>query len=459
MKRKFWVAVFALLFASFINVNAAECTENCVAKIGDTQYATIMDAINAVPGDGKEVVIEVLKDSPTEAGIKVTKDLNKNFVVDLKNHTVQFSKPLVGSTGTESQNIHIEKGNKATFKNGTMKTDPSAKMFIQNYCDLTLKDVTIDTTNASAPGLYAVSNNNGVVKIIGNTNIYSNAYAFDMCWAPNKGYPNGTQITVDTTGTIKGVIQLDVWGTFTDPVKSTLTIKNMNHEGSFDVDERLASAITIEGGTYSEEPDKSELEETSVAVQDEDGKYIIKPNTTYAVEDMGVYFESEEALSNKYELVVETVDDEYLPDVAKELKLKEKFKKEKDATLLSIYDLTMYDGNGQDDENIVSLTGKFTITLPFDKTQKFETYKVIYINDDGEIVEIIDPTIDDDVITFETTHLSTYAVVGYNSTPSQRVGDNSNNPKTADGITLYIVLALLSASAGYIVIKKTKKRI
>ncbi len=454
MKKKFWVAVFALVFASFLNVNAAECTENCVAKIGDTEYATIMDAINAVPGDGKEVVIEVLKDSQTEAGIKVTNDLNKNFVVDLKNHTVQFSKPLVGSTGTESQNIHIEKGNKATFKNGTMKTDPSAKMFIQNYCDLTLENVTIDTTNASYSGLYAVSNNNGVVKIIGNTNIYSNAYAFDMCWAPNKGYPNGTQITVDTTGTIKGVIQLDVWGKFADPVKSTLTIKNMNHEGSFDVDERLAGNLTIEGGTYSEKVDNSLLNDTDVAVKDGE-KYIIQPNTTYVEEEMGVYFESEEPLLNEYELEIIEADKNDLPKAAELIKLEEKFKKEKDATLLSLYDLTMYDSAHE----VVSLTGKFTITLPFDKTQKFDTYKVIYVDDDGNIVEEIDPTIDDDMITFETTHLSTYGVVGYNNAPSHREAENNNNPKTADGIALYIVLALLSASAGYVVIKKTKRRV
>ncbi|MBQ6323729.1 MAG: hypothetical protein IJI22_02735 [Bacilli bacterium] len=452
--KKIWVAVFALIFASFLNVNAAECTENCVAKIGDTKYSTIMDAINAVPGDGQEVVIDVLRDSDTEVGIMVKQNLNKNFVVNLNNHTVQFSIPLVGSTGTESQNIHIEKGNTATFKNGTLKTDPSARMFIQNYCDLTLEDVTIDTTNAPYKELYSVSNNNGTVKIIGNTNIYSNAYAFDMCWAPNKGYPNGTQITVDTTGTIKGVIQLDVWGKFTTPIKSTLTILNMNHEGTFDIDERLASQLEIKGGTYSEAVDVNLLPETSVAVED-DGKYVIQPNKTYAEEEMGVYFESEEALNHDYELEITEIEKDNLPNIAELIKLEEKFNKEKDATILSLYDLTMYNEN-----SIVELTGKFTITLPFDKTQKFDTYKVIYINEDGEIVEVIDPTIEDNKIVFETTHLSAYGVVGYNNPPSQRVTDNnSNNPKTADKIMLYVLLAVLSASTGYLVFKKTKKRI
>jgi len=455
--KKIWVAVFALIFASFLNVNAAECTEDCVAQIGDTKYASISDAIAAVPGDGKEVVIEVLKDSETEAGIKVLENLNKNFVVDLKGHTVQFSKPLVGSTGTESQNIHIEKGNTATFKNGTMKTDPSAKMFIQNYCDLTLEDVTVDSTNASYSGLYTVSNNNGKVKIIGNTNIYSNAYAFDMCWAPNKKYPDGTQIVVDTTGTVKGVIQLDVWGTFSDPVKSTLEIKNINHVGTFDIDERLKDCLTITGGTFSQEPDKDELEETSVAVQDEDGNYVIQPNTTFVAEELGVVFESEEALSHDYELKVTEfeLDEEDLKVASEELQKEDSFKDKKDVTLLSLYDLTMKDAAGE----VVELNGKFVITLPFDKTQNFSAYKVIYVNEDDEIIEVIDPVIDDDVIMFETTHLSTYGVVGYNEAPSQRVDDGSNNPKTADGIALYILLALLSVSAGYLVFKKTKRRV
>ena len=75
-----------------------------------------------------------------------------------------------------------------------------------------------------------------------------------MCWAPNKGYPEGAQITVNTTGTITGDIELGVWGTYsdTDGIKSTLEIQNINHVGNIVVsDQRLANQLTITGGRFS----------------------------------------------------------------------------------------------------------------------------------------------------------------------------------------------------------------
>ena len=102
-------------------------------------------------------------------------------------------------------------------------------MFIQNYADLTLEDINIDASDNQYDYFYAVSSNNGKVNIIGTTSILVNekthARAFDMCWAPtvdNGNYINGTQIMVETEGKINGYIELDVWCTFVDDIKSTL---------------------------------------------------------------------------------------------------------------------------------------------------------------------------------------------------------------------------------------------
>ena len=81
-----------------------------------------------------------------------------------------------------------------------------------------------------------MSNNCGEVLINGATSITANAgdYAFDVCWAPQY-YPAGTQVTVNTTGVIKGKIQVDLWGTFNEsvPVASSLEIQ----KGIFDLQE------------------------------------------------------------------------------------------------------------------------------------------------------------------------------------------------------------------------------
>lgn len=219
-----------------------------VAKIGDKSYATLEEAIRNVPTDGTETTITLLRNVVDGTGFKVVS--GQNIVIDFNNFSYDASNPLVGSTGTETNGCQLLKGSTVTFKNGTLVSDAAA-ILIQNYCNLTLKDMTVDTTSGSAA--YTLSNNCGKVNIIGNTTIKGNAYAFDMCWAPNKKYPEGTQITVDTTGTIKGNIELGLWGTMsTGDINSTLTIKNINHEGNIVVSESaLKDQLTIQGGTYS----------------------------------------------------------------------------------------------------------------------------------------------------------------------------------------------------------------
>ena len=58
--------------------------------------------------------------------------------------------------------------------------------------------------------------------------------------------------------------------------------------------------------------------------------------------------------------------------------------------------------------------GKFTISLAIDESlRNFKNYKVIYLNEDGNIEEVIDAKLVDGKVVFTTTHLSTYGVIGY----------------------------------------------
>lgn len=82
---------------------------------------------------------------------------------------------------------------------------------------------------------YVLSNNCGKVNIVGDTSITAKEgqTAFDVCYWPTS-YPEGTQVTVDTTGIIKGNIELGLNGTLTGDTAastSTIFIQNIIHDG------------------------------------------------------------------------------------------------------------------------------------------------------------------------------------------------------------------------------------
>ena len=72
--------------------------EECVAKINDTYYTTVQNAIDAVPTNNNEVTVEVLK-NVTES---VTIPSNTNIVLDLVNNTMtgESKKYTITSNGT-----------------------------------------------------------------------------------------------------------------------------------------------------------------------------------------------------------------------------------------------------------------------------------------------------------------------------------------------------------------------
>ena len=281
------IMTITILFALSILVNASE--EN-VVKNGEKEYDSLAEAVKDVPTDGTQTTITLLKNVDSGSGFVVNK--GQNILIDFAGFTYDASTPTVGSTGTETNGCQLLKGSTVTMKNGKLMST-TAKILIQNYCNLTLQDMVIDGTKAPDCS-YVLSNNNGKVNIIGNTSILGNDNAFDMCWAPNNGYPDGTQITVDTTGTIQGNIELGLWGAYAENVKSTLNIKNVNHIGKFNItDERLSKQLTIEGGKFTSNV-SNHVKEGYIAVKVSDEEYkvglkatglTVKENITMTVGD------------------------------------------------------------------------------------------------------------------------------------------------------------------------------
>ena len=84
--------------------------------------------------------------------------------------------------------------------------------------------------------------------------------------------------------------------------------------------------------------------------------------------------------------------------------------------------------------------GKYTISIPVaEDLRNFKNYKVIYVNEAGEIQETIDAKLVNGKVVFTTTHLSTYGVIGYNN-PTM-------NPETSDNIVTYAVILCTSIFA------------
>ena len=125
----------------------------------------------------------------------------------------------------------------------------------------------------------------------------------------------------------------------------------------------------------------------------------------------------------------------------------------KDAEMLGIYDINVKDGNG-----IVSVerTDKYKISFKLDEklTSKYNSFKVVYIDENGNVKETYDATLNEDgTISFETTHLSTYSIIGYNAEAIE-----AENPNTFDGIGIYAVLGLISLMGLTMTIFKSKRK-
>lgn len=191
-----------------------------VAKIGTTEYATIQDAFNACEKNAANVTtITLIADVDEGASFGFPdswRGSGRKIVLDLNEKTYKFKTPAMGSTGYESQAMHLINGNELTVKNGTLAINPETtviKRLIQNYCDLTLENVTVDTE--SVPSIFSTYNNSfcrGTVILKGNTVFKAspNAIVFDIDGSYCSGSNGGdVEFVIDNsfTGSISGKIE------------------------------------------------------------------------------------------------------------------------------------------------------------------------------------------------------------------------------------------------------------
>lgn len=138
-------------------------------------------------------------------------------------------------------------------------------MLVQNYANLTLEDMNlVDETEYIQ---YVLSNNSGVTYLTGNTNITTDAVAFDSYYSKSYAAPT---VNVETTGTITGAIEKNDGatiaissGTFTVEIlpewcaEYHVPVKNDN--GTWTVESRYIDELAIVDGDYTEFVNEHEM--------------------------------------------------------------------------------------------------------------------------------------------------------------------------------------------------------
>ncbi len=266
---------------------------NHVAAIDDTHYDSLAAAVTAAQnGD----TITLLK-STEGSGVQVIGSSERTLTIDLNNCVYTIINPTVGSPDTETNGFQLLKGSTVTIKNGTIKpgTD-AAKILFQNYCNLTLDNVTVDCTGSECQ--YVSSNNCGNVVIRDSKLIAAEGQAaFDVYYWPSNGYKEGVTVTVEGDSVITGRIEYGSDGTDAGKEdiaeKAKLNITGGTFTGSLSTYElgNNEASINVTGGTFKTadgtEWDMREYVQPGMK-QDENGKVVINEETAIATVDGSV---------------------------------------------------------------------------------------------------------------------------------------------------------------------------
>lgn len=241
-------------------------TSVAVAQVDSKYFTTFPAAVAAAQSNQTIKLLKSVKDS----GVQFPGgNAARTLTIDLNSNTYTVMDPAVGSTGTETNAFQLLKGNTVTFKNGTVKVGGNAMILFQNYCNLTLEDVTVDCRDSKVCQ-YALSNNFGSLTLKGNTNVYAKSgyVAFDLWYGLSSTYYEGVNVTFDNdfTGTVSGKIEYGATtaGSSQDGWKNKTKLAINSPNGHFDItfvdsnpNDNLAlkdANIVITGGYFTSDP-------------------------------------------------------------------------------------------------------------------------------------------------------------------------------------------------------------
>ena len=273
MKKFLSIALALLMVCVMLPVVAlaegsTEQVVTSVAKltIGEsvTYYDSLVEAVAAAINK-QGAKIDVLKEC-NGSGVEVKSPDVLDLTIDFHGFTYTMDGTAVGSTGYETQAWHIEKGSKLTLANGKLEASSTlgAWLLFQNYCDLTLDNMELNTQKANCD--YVVSNNFGSLTVKGNSKIIAanGKIAFDIWYGMNNQalYDDGIKVSFENfTGTVEGDIEYGAANRAKDfenwQDKASLSIDGGTFIGAIkkgNANDGLAmenANISITGGTFS----------------------------------------------------------------------------------------------------------------------------------------------------------------------------------------------------------------
>ena len=282
MKKIISIALALLMVAVMLPVMAMADENTAVAKltVGTTvtYHDTLADAVNAAI-DKTDAKIDVLKSSNGD-GIEVKHPKKLDLTIDFHGYTYDVSGKAVGSKGYESQAWHIEKESKLTLMNGTLEaSSKSVAMLFQNYSNLTLKNMVLNTQKTDFA--YVMSNNNGNV-MIEDTTIFAadGRVAFDVCRYTDYV---GPKVTVKGNSVINGKVEISSSGA-KDGAQHELVIENGTFNGPIVKDGDSPNfSSSISGGTFNS--DVTEYVGENTLVVTDGNNYYVGEDAKKAVEN------------------------------------------------------------------------------------------------------------------------------------------------------------------------------
>ena len=216
MKKKLCSILLALtMVLTLLPVSAlAEDGAEKVAKIGDTEYTTLQDAINAARDAGSETTITLLTNVDlTNATIKQLRftKANSNIVLDLAGNTV---------TAADGEAIMLNEANiTLTIKNGT---------------------ITNNIPGSYSDGLYAYAECNNLSLTLDNVTINSRTQGLAV-----QGLTSNSNVTVKNSV----ITSTEELGIYYPPKSGTLSIENSQITG--------VTGIVVKGSTLNVSGDKT----------------------------------------------------------------------------------------------------------------------------------------------------------------------------------------------------------
>ncbi len=487
------------LESEYVKVTRELADELVVAQTDDgLKYATLTGAVDAVvESEDKTGEVTLCKDSEGSAvGLFVDKGASEvDLTIDFGGFTYTCNDPATGSSGTESQSFHLEKGNTVTLKNGTIKVAEGSKeclMLIQNYCDLTLEDLTLIGSGVTS---YLISSNYGDV-VLRNVNVSGTSEsliaAIDLMHWRNDSYRDkAPTLTIENSeeNLIAGPIAVYCSENGNDPVdcaeKPTLTVlggtftaENVedylstdyvyrdNEDGTWTVVEAEglvakaesngSNATASVGGSFAGDQSGEGVEadrntvEVSVTTGAEGAQndavtssaVTISANAMASIEDSTV-----KTVDIKTDVATLSVDSEAWSTMAEALSavtltVSVADERELDGGKL-VYTLTARDESG--DDVFTESTGSITVSVVYDAGME-NTPVVYYLSDEGA-VQLDTVTYDKETgaLSWSVNHFSEYEVADNAYEASVTIGDTTTTYATV-GDALEAVAA--SASGG-----------